>query len=197
QEALPFAGSYQADEYRITAAGEVIGTSRLTLTRWPDDHRNMPITLPYAAATLKSAKFAGAPIEFEQTAQGQYEVTLPKSFVAPFDMTLEVTWKVPLEVLADERDPPWGPYRANLRSLIPAMSMSLEVVLDPDSGHGIVIFDPDTGDVIGIREGQQSTYPFTGIRGSGEYRQSFGSCSLCIDKAAPKDNKADDKQNAD
>ncbi len=176
----PFAGSYQADEWHVTSGGEVEAHSRINLTRWPKDFRAMPITLPYENAKVKSATFGAKPVQFRELENGSYELELGERFAAPFDMTVEVVWTVPLGEL-ESAPPQWlGPYRARLRSLIPTNSLSLKVLLEPGCGFEFV----GGGD-------NRWTYPFTHMRGDGIYSEKRGSCSMCIVRA---DAKADVKK---
>ncbi len=171
----PFAGSYQADEWRVTTNGEVEAHSRINLTRWPKDWRPMPITLPYENAEVKSATFGGELVSFRELKNGSYELDLAGRFTAPFDMTVEVVWTVPLSTLEGAPLQWFGPYRAKLSSLIPTNSRSLKVVLEP--GSGFEYFK---------KEISQRPYPFTAMRGDGIYTQKWGACSMCIVRADPK-----------
>ncbi len=166
---IHFAGSYQADEWRVTAGGEIVARSRITLTRWPKHSRAMPIVLPYDEAEVESATFGGKTLEVHKLKQGEYAIELPERFIAPFDMTVEVVWKVPLAALEEKPDPKYGPYHARLTSLIPVSSRSLKVVLEPGCGF-VIAGVPD----------RRWTYPFAWMRGDGTQFRTHGSCSLCI-----------------
>jgi len=124
---------------------------------------------------VKSATFGGKPVEVAKTGKYGHEVVLPEKFVPPFDTTVEVAWTVPLSALQGEPNPKFGPYRVRLKSLLPANSLSLMVVVEPDSGFEI------SG---GVETDKQWTYPFYAMSGLGVYRQSWGTCSLCIGRAS-------------
>ena len=171
----PCAGSYQADEWHVTAGGEVVAHSRINLTRWPKDWPAMPITLPYENAKVISATFRGEPVKARELEKGKYELDLAEKFAVPFDMTVEVVWTIPLSEL-ESAPPQWfGPYRARLSSLIPTNAFSLKVLLEPNCGFEFV----GGGD-------NRWTYPFTAMRGDGIYTQKWGSCSMCIRRAEAK-----------
>ena len=165
-----FAGSYQADEWHVTRDEQIIAHSRINLTRWPNDSRIIPITLPYENAKVQSAAFAGEAVEVRNPGQGKYEVELPENFVwPPSDMTVEVVWTVPLSTLESDMHFESSPYRARLRSLIPTSSFSLKVVLERKAGFEFF-----------NKIDKNWMYPFRSMRGDGIYRTNHGECSMCI-----------------
>jgi len=178
-----FAGSYQADEWHVTADASILAHSRINLTHWSKDCRTMPIVLPYEDAKVQSAAFGGKPVEFHQSEGGNCVIILPDGFVAPIDMTVEVVWAVPLEALEDISRPDLGTHRARLASLIPVSSRSLKIVLDPDCGYEI----PDVG--IPSPDGRRWVYLFRRVRGDGIQSRNHGSCWPDIRKVGTIEEK--------
>ena len=122
-----FVGS-QKDQWHITASGDIVAHSYINLKKGPQGSTTMPIILPYPSATLQSATCAEEPIKFSIIDQGHYELDLPLDQLSSGETNIECIWTVSLDKL-EKVD--YG-YRTVLRSLIPATSYKLTIILEPD-----------------------------------------------------------------
>jgi hypothetical protein len=118
----------QEDLWRITASGQILVQSDVTLMKGPQGTSIMPITLPYATGVLTSVAVGDTPVPFEPTGAGQYELQLPLDKLLAGQTKVTCTWTLVLDdlELAGNNVP--------LKSLVPVVSYKLSVALDPDSG---------------------------------------------------------------
>jgi hypothetical protein len=159
-----FVGS-QEDVWRITASGQIIAQSDVTLTKGPQGVSVMSISLPYTTGVLTSVSLGDVAVPFEAVGAGQFKLRLPLEKLAAGQTKVTCRWTLPL---ADLEKADYG-YQVVLKSLIPTVSYKLTVALDPDSAWEYVK-DPS----------QSSWVPFTG-RGA-EPVTKFGSCGIEIQR---------------
>ena len=134
----------QEDLWRITASGQIIVQSDVTLMKGPQGVSIMPITLPYATGVLTSVAIGDTVVPFEVAGAGQFKLQLPLEKLLAGQTKVTCTWTLVLPDLetASQNVP--------LKSLVPVVSYKLAVALDPDSGWEY-IKDPS----------QSSWVPFT------------------------------------
>jgi hypothetical protein len=155
----------QEDLWRITASGQIVAQSDVTLMKGPQGVSVMPISLPYATGVLTSVSIGDTVVPFEPAGAGQFKLRLPLEKLAAGQTKITCQWTVPL---ADLEKADYG-YQAKLKALVPVVSYKLTVALDPDSAWEYVK-DPS----------QSSWVPFTG-RGA-EPVTKFGSCGIEIQR---------------
>ena len=154
----------QEDLWRITASGQVIVQSDVTLMKGPQGVSTMPITLPYATGVLTSVSIGDTVVPFEVADAGQFKLQLPLEKLLAGQTKITCTWT---PVLADLET---ASQNVPLKSLVPVVSYKLAVAVDPDSGWEYVK-DP----------GQSTWVPFFS-NGNPEPRTAFGTCGLGIQK---------------
>jgi len=128
-EKQEFVGT-EKDIWHITATGDIVAYSNITLTKMPQDASVMYIKLPYTCGLLKSVILDGEEILFSQVIKGRYELELPAENLLEGQTSIECVWSMPLEVLVKVD---YG-YRIRLQGLIPVEGFKLTVVLEPDCG---------------------------------------------------------------
>ena len=119
----------EKDLWHVTASGEIVAHSHITLTWTPQGADSMYIKLPYAGGMLESVISNNTELPFNELIKGQYELELP-SDVALENFEIECIWSMPLETLTKVDNG----YRINLQGLIPVEGFELSVVLEPDCG---------------------------------------------------------------
>jgi len=124
-----FVGS-EKDVWHITASGDIIAHSDITLTKMPQDASSIYIKLPYSCGVLESVTLNEQELPFSQVIKGRYELELPTENLLEGQASIECIWKMPLEALTKVD---YG-YRINLQGLIPVEGFTLSVVLEPDCG---------------------------------------------------------------
>jgi hypothetical protein len=154
----------QDDLWRITASGQVIVRSDVTLTKGPQGVSTMPITLPYATGVLTSVALGDTVVPFEVAGPGQFKLQLPLDKLLAGQTKVTCTWT---PMLADLE---MGSQNVPLKSLVPVVSYKLAVVVDPGSGWEY-----------GKDPGQSTWVPFFST-GNPEPRTVFGTCGLGIQK---------------
>jgi len=117
----------QEDLWRITASGQVVLQSDVTLMKGPEGVSTMPITLPYATGVLTSVSLGDTPVPFEPAGAGQYKLQLPLDKLLAHETKLTCIWTVAFADLET------ASRKVPLKSLIPVVSYKLAVALDPDS----------------------------------------------------------------
>lgn len=175
-----FGAHAEADEWRITADGQVVARSDITLARWPatwpDEPAAIRICLPYEDGQVTAATLDGVPAKVTRLTGGYHDLRPPPPDEwGPWqhEMALRVDWIVPLETIEATSDRALGgAYRAELRSLIPTHSFRLRIVAEPDSG-----FEIADGE-----DGRDWVDVFSNRRGDGGYDTVRGSCGMCIQK---------------
>jgi hypothetical protein len=124
----------------------------------------MPISLPYDTGVLTAVTLGDAPVPFQQTGPGQYNLQLPLDKLLAGQSKMTCQWTL---VLADlEKDGTKVP----LKSLVPVVSYKLTVAPDPGSGWECVK-DPS----------QASWVPFS-IGNPPQPGTNFGTCGLGMQK---------------
>ena len=119
----------EKDLWHVTASGEIVAHSHITLTWTPQGADSMYIKLPYAGGMLESVILNNTELLFNELIQGRYELELPAD-VALENFEIECIWSMPLETLTKVDNG----YRINLQGLIPVEGFELSVVLEPDCG---------------------------------------------------------------
>jgi hypothetical protein len=157
-----FVGTEQ-DQWHITADGNIVAHSYVTVTKGPQGVSVMPVKLPYGDAALESATLADVPLTFAQTAPGRYDVNLPLEKMQAGTTEIEFVWTLLLSTLPKTQEM----FRTELASLIPVGSFKLTVVLDEGCGF-VSVKDPN----------QQQVVPFSW--GVDEPKSYFGSCCIPI-----------------
>jgi len=128
-EKQEFVGT-EKDLWHVTAAGEIVAYSYITLIKAPQDARSMYIRLPYAGAVLRSVTLDDEEIPFTALTKDRYEVSLPPDRLGQGKMNLTCSWVVSMEALEKEDDG----YRLKLQGLIPVTGFALTAVLEEDCG---------------------------------------------------------------
>lgn len=154
----------QEDLWRITASGQIIVQSDVTLTKGPQGVSTMPITLPYATGVLTSAAIGDTVVPFEVAGAGQFTLQLPLEKLLAGQTKITCTWTLVLPDLqtASQNVP--------LKSLVPVVSYKLAVTLDPGSGWEY-----------GKDPAQSSWVPFS-IGNPPKPATDFGTCGLGLQK---------------
>lgn len=154
----------QEDLWRITAAGQIIVQSEVTLMKGPQGVSVMPITLPYATGVLTSVSLGDTPVPFELAGPGQFRLQLPLEKLLAGQTKVTCTWTL---VLADLET---ATNNVPLKSLVPVVSYKLAVALDPGSGWQYV-----------KNPAQSSWVPFS-IGNPPKPATDFGTCGLGLEK---------------
>ena len=156
----------QTDEWHITGSGSISAHCSLSIDSPPAGAVKMPISLPYEAGKLQSAKIDGRELRYEDLGKGRYELTLPTHWASSGNPTIELVWTISLDCL--ERDAKG--FRAILSGVVPVYDYSLDVILDEGCGY-------------------EFTEPFASLRRSHPFNgsapkpvKSFGTCGLSIRK---------------
>ena len=157
-----FIGTEQ-DQWHITAGGNIVAHSYVTVTKGPQDVSVMPVKLPYGDAVLQSANLADVPLAFTQTAPGRYDVNLQLDKMQSGETEIEFVWILPFDSLQKTHEM----LRTELASLIPVGSFKLTIVLDEGCGF-VSIEDPNQPQVV----------PFSW--GADEPKSYFGFCGIAI-----------------
>ena len=118
----------QEDLWRITASGQIVVQSEVTLMKGPQGTSVMPITLPYTTGILTSVSLGDTPVPFELAGAGQYKLQLPLDKLLAGQTKVTCTWTLVLADLGKESN------NVPLKSLVPVVSYKLSVTVDPDSG---------------------------------------------------------------
>jgi len=124
-----FSGT-EKDVWHVTASGNIVAHSNITLTQIPQDTSIMYIKLPYSEAVLKSLTVDGKSIPFGGVTNDRYELELPTTNLTEGVTRIECIWNLPLEALKKVDNG----YRIRLQGLIPVEGFELTAVLDPDCG---------------------------------------------------------------
>ena len=124
-----FAGT-EKDIWHITASGNIVAHSEITLMKIPQDTSIIYIKLPYSSAVLESVMLDGKSIPFSGVTKDRYELELPATNLAEGLTRIECIWNLPLEAL-EKVD---KGYRIRLQGLIPVKGFELTAVLEPDCG---------------------------------------------------------------
>jgi hypothetical protein len=154
----------QEDLWRITASGQIIVQSEVTLMKGPQGVSVMPITLPYATGVLTSVSLGDTPVPFELAGPGQFRLQLPLGKLLAGQTKVTCTWTL---VLADLET---ATNNVPLKSLVPVVSYKLTVALDPGSGWQYV-----------KNPSQSSWVPFS-IGNPPKPATDFGACGLGLQK---------------
>ena len=154
----------QEDLWRITASGQVVVQSDLTLMKGPQGVSVMPITLPYAAGVLTSVALGDTPVPFELVGAGQFKLQLPLDKLLAGQTKITCKWTL---VLADLET---ATNNVPLKSLVPVVSYKLAVAVDPDSGWQYV------------KDPTQSTWVPFSIGNPEKPTADFGVCGLGLQK---------------
>jgi len=160
-----FVGS-EKDVWHITASGNIVAHSDITLTKMPQNPSAMYVKLPYSSAVLESVMLDGKRVPFSGVTKDRYELELPAENLLEGLARIECVWSMPLEALAKVD---YG-YRIRLQGLIPVEGFVLTAVLEPDCGFEYSK-DPSQTQII----------PFRGDKFS-FIVMDFGSCGLLIQK---------------
>ena len=128
-EKQEFVGT-EKDLWHVTAAGEIVAYSYITLIKAPQDARSMYIRLPYAGAVLRSVTLDDEEIPFTALTKDRYEVSLPPDRLGQSEMNLKCSWVVNMDAL-EKAD---SGYRLKLQGLIPVTGFALTAVLEEDCG---------------------------------------------------------------
>jgi len=128
-EGQEFVGT-EEDLWHVTAAGEIVAYSYITLIKVPQDTDSMYIKLPYAGAVLRSVTLDDEEIPFTALTKDRYEIRLPMDKLGQGKMNLTCSWVVSMEALEKEDDG----YRLKLQGLIPVTGFALTAVLEEDCG---------------------------------------------------------------
>jgi hypothetical protein len=159
-----FVGS-EKDVWHITASGDIVAHSHITLTKMPQNAGLMYINLPYSSAVLESVILDDKEVPFSMVTRDRYELELPAENLLEGLEPVECFWSMPLEALVKVD---YG-YRIRLQGLIPVESFVLTTVLEPDCGLEYTK-DPS----------QTQTIPFSWKAKSP--KMHFGSCGLLVQK---------------
>ena len=128
-EKQEFVGT-EKDLWHVTAAGDIVAYSYITLTKVPQATDSMYIKLPYSGAVLESVTLDDEEIPFAHLIRDRYEVNLPLGKLDQSEMNLKCSWVVNMEAL---KKVDYG-YRINLQGLIPVTGFKLTAVLEGDCG---------------------------------------------------------------
>jgi len=156
----------EKDVWHITASGNIVAHSDITLTKMPQNPSVMYVSLPYSSAVLESVILDDKEVPFSMVAKVRYELELPVENLLEGLATIECIWSMPLEALVKVD---YG-YRIRLQALIPVEGFVLTIVLEPDCGFEYTK-DPSQTQII----------PFQGDEFSSIVME-FGSCGLLIQK---------------
>ena len=121
----------QTDQWHITSSGSISAHCSLSIDNPPAGAVEMPISLPYEAGKLQSAKIGGRELRYEDLGKGRYELTLPTHWASSGNPTIEFVWTISLDCL--ERDAKG--FRAILSGVVPVYDYSLDVILDEGCGY--------------------------------------------------------------
>jgi hypothetical protein len=160
-----FAGT-EKDVWHITASGDIVAHSYITLTKMPQNPSVMYVRLPYSSAVLESVILDDKEVPFSMVANVRYELELPVENLLEGLAPIECIWSMPLEALVKVD---YG-YRIRLQGLIPVEGFVLTIVLEPDCGFEYTK-DPSQTQIIPFRADEFSSIVM-----------DFGSCGLPIRK---------------
>ena len=158
-----FAGA-QGDEWHITAEGNIVAHSFVTVTKGPQGVSVMPVKLPYTDAILESATLGDVSMKFNQTGPGKYAVELPLEKMLAGETEIKFVWSLPLNKLEKTNDG----FRTKLAGLIPVAAYKLSIVLDDGCGFEY-----------SQEPAKREFVPFTGMSAE-EPKDNFGSCGIPI-----------------
>jgi len=155
----------QEDLWRVTASGQILIQSDVTLMKGPRGVSIMPITLPYATGVLTSVTLGDTVVPFDPTDAGQFKLQLPLDKLLAGQTKVTCKWTL---LLADLEKVDYG-YQVMLKSLVPAVFYKLTVALDPDTGLEFT------------QTPAQSTWvPF--FANANEPTTTFGTCGIAVQK---------------
>jgi len=120
----------EKDVWHITASGNIVAHSDITLTKMPQNPSVMYVKLPYSSAVLESVMLDGKEVPFSGVTKDRYELELPVENLLERFAPIECIWSMPLEALVKVD---YG-YRIRLQGLIPVEGFVLTAVLEPDCG---------------------------------------------------------------
>ena len=128
-EKQEFVGT-EKDLWHVTASGNIVAYSHITLTKVPQDTVSMYVKLPYSSAVLESVTLNDKEIAFTRLIRDRHEINLPWDKPDQSEMNLKCSWVVSMEAL-EKAD--YG-YQINLQGLIPVTGFKLTAVLEEDCG---------------------------------------------------------------
>ena len=156
----------QTDQWHIAGSGSISAHCSLSIDNPPAGAVKMPISLPYEAGKLQSAKIGGRELRYEDLGKGRYKLTLPTHWASSGNPTIAFVWTISLDCL--ERDAKG--FRAILSGVVPVYDYSLDVILDEGCGYEF------TEPFASLRR----SHPFNGT--SPKPVKCFGTCGLSIRK---------------
>lgn len=126
---IAFTGT-EIDKWHLTASGEIVAYSNITLTKIAQDANVMYIKLPYPIAVLEKVMINNKEIQFEQIKDDRYELDFPIAGLIEGATHVECIWSMPFETLKQADNS----YRTKLQGLIPLEGFEVSTVLDPGCG---------------------------------------------------------------
>ncbi len=120
----------EEDLWHVTASGQIVVYSHITLTKAPQDADIIYIKLPYSDAALESVRLDDVEIPFTHLVRNQYGISLPPDKLGQNEMNIKCSWAVNMAAL-EKAD--FG-YRLKLQGLIPVTGFKLTAVLEENCG---------------------------------------------------------------
>jgi len=120
----------EEDLWHVTASGQIVAYSLITLTKAPQDANLIYIKLPYSDAALESVRLDDEEIPFTHLVKNQYGISLPPDKRGQSEMNIKCSWAVNMDAL-EKAD--FG-YRLKLQGLIPVTGFKLTAVLEENCG---------------------------------------------------------------
>ena len=122
--------THQEDNWYIKAGNLIEVHSKIDIRKGPATVSDTDVQWPYENATLISAKFGDAPLQYENPDSTTYRFFPDSQQIAAGEHVITLIWQFPLEnlELAD-----YG-YVVPLRSFVPATTYKMTALLEPDCG---------------------------------------------------------------
>lgn len=127
---IAFTGK-EIDTWHLTASGDIIAHSDITLTKISKDTNLMYIKLPYPDAVLETVTINNEQIQFQHIKEDHYQIELPTENLAEGSARIEFVWNMPLETLRQADNS----FRTKLQGLLPVESFEVKTILDSDCGY--------------------------------------------------------------
>ena len=157
----------QKDDWTIEAGGQIAVESEIILTGGPEGVAVLPVTLPYANATMISVTHGREAVAFTPTDQGRYLLQLSQEKLLAGERRITCRWQLPLSALPARQAGEMTYYEVALKPLVPVSAYSLTAHVAPDSGFE---FSTDPS---------KTALPLFSI-GRAEGKTNLGTCGLPI-----------------
>ncbi|UCG57779.1 MAG: hypothetical protein JSU70_23305, partial [Phycisphaerales bacterium] len=85
----------EKDVWHVTASGDIVAHSHITLTKMPESTSVMYVKLPYSSAVLESVIVDGEEVPFNVVTKVRYELELPAEKLRERMAPIECIWSMP------------------------------------------------------------------------------------------------------